>query len=251
MTGLIGSIIFLTRIPIKTRRELSTAKSAPWFPIAGLLIGSCVAIVIVAIGRFLSGDVTAALAVTIGILMTGAFHEDGLADTVDALVGGWTVEDRLRILKDSRHGTYGVTALVTSIAIRILSLGAICDISLKTGAVATICAHLIARALAVFSMLIAPRSPHPGLGSDYLSQLNRFACWRGLTIGSIVAVALAGWSSLTALVIGVVCSLLIVIWATKKIGGISGDILGAIEQVGEIVVFVVFAAMVTTYPIWW
>lgn len=100
-------------------------------------------------------------------------------------------------------------------------------------------------------MLIAPRSPHPGLGSDYLSQLNRFACWRGLTIGSIIAVALAGWSSLTALVIGVVCSLLIVIWATKKIGGISGDILGAIEQVGEIVVFVVFAAMVTTYPIWW
>ena len=110
MTGLLGALQFLTRVPIRLPQPVPHERALPWFAVAGALIGAAVGAIAVGLGEVLPPAVAAALAVVAGLLITGAFHEDGLADVADAFGGGWTVDERLRILKDSRHGTYGVAA---------------------------------------------------------------------------------------------------------------------------------------------
>ena len=112
--GLAAALQFLTRVPIRTDGAVPHHRAVPWFPIAGALIGAAVGGVAAGMNELVATPVAATLAVITGLLITGAFHEDGLADVADAFGGGWTVERRLEILKDSRHGTYGVAALSTS-----------------------------------------------------------------------------------------------------------------------------------------
>lgn len=123
--GLLVAISFLTRIPIRHRHEPSIGLAAPWFPAVGLLVGAIVGAAAWSVGSLTTPLVGAAVGVLLGVLVTGAFHEDGLADIADAFVGGWNVEDRLRILKDPLHGSYGVAALSGSIILRIIALGAL------------------------------------------------------------------------------------------------------------------------------
>ena len=110
--------------------------------------------------------VAGAVAVAVGLLITGAFHEDGLGDIADAFGGGWTVERRLEILKDSRHGTYGVAAICASIVLRVVALGSLPGPwAMFTGAVA---AHTMGRVAAVALMAGTMRlATHSGLGADY------------------------------------------------------------------------------------
>ena len=108
--------------------------------------------------------VAAAVAVLFGVLLTGAFHEDGLADTADAVAGGWTVERRLEILKDPRHGSYGVAALSGSIVLRIVAVASLGPAAAFAGLVA---AHTLGRGAAVVTMGVAPVARADGLGADY------------------------------------------------------------------------------------
>src|SRR5690606_10536778 len=125
----------------------------PWFPIAGALIGAAVGGIAVGMSELVPPLVAGAVAVGAGVLVTGAFHEDGLADVADAFGGGWTVERRLEILKDSRHGTYGVAALATSIVVRVACAAAILTpAALFTAFVA---AHTLGRSAAVVAMRTA------------------------------------------------------------------------------------------------
>ena len=112
--------------------------------------------------------VAAAVAVLGGVALTGAFHEDGLADTADAL-GGTTPERRREILKDSRHGSYGVAAMTGSIVVRILCLASLGPAAAFAGAVA---AHTLGRGAAVSVMRLAPATSRPGLGADYTRSLS-------------------------------------------------------------------------------
>ena len=116
--GLLAALQFLTRVPIRLRREPSLTAIVVWFPLAGALIGAAVGGTAAGLWHVTPPLVAAAVAVTVGLLVTGAFHEDGLGDIADAFGGGWTVERRLEILKDSRHGTYGVAAICASIVVR-------------------------------------------------------------------------------------------------------------------------------------
>ena len=112
---MLGAFQFLTRIPIRTGYAVPHHRIVVWFPWVGLVIGAAVGGVAAGLIELVPPVVAGACAVAIGLLITGAFHEDGLADVADAFGGGWTRDQRLEILKDSRHGTYGVAALATSI----------------------------------------------------------------------------------------------------------------------------------------
>ena len=96
--SLLAALQFLTRVPIRLRREPSLSKTVAWFPVAGALIGVAVGGVAAGMWHLTSPLVAAAVAIAIGLLITGAFHEDGLGDVADAFGGGWTVERRLEIL---------------------------------------------------------------------------------------------------------------------------------------------------------
>ena len=249
MRGLLGALQFLTRVPIRLDRPVEHHRVVPWFPIAGLLIGAVVGGVAAGLGDLVPPAVAAAVAVAAGLLITGAFHEDGLADVADAFGGGWTVERRLEILKDSRHGTYGVAALATSIVIRI-----VCAATIVSGAAlfaSFVAAHVLGRSSAVVAMRAAPAATETGLGVDAATALRPVPTATGLAAGLVAVAVLSGWwigPFVGAAVVGTGAT----VWlAVRKIGGIAGDVLGAVEQVVECLVLVVASGLAARWTPWW
>ena len=229
--SLLSAIQFLTRIPIRLRREPNVAASVVWFPIVGGLVGACVGGVAAGLWFVVTPIVAAAVAVSAGLLVTGAFHEDGLADVADAFAGGATIERRLEILKDSRHGSYGVAALCSSIVLRIVCLGSFAGP--RAMFVSAIAAHAVARGAAVGLMGVAPVATHRGLGADYGQSTTARKAVTGVVLGLVVAaIAVGRWAVPLAVV--VLVAVVSVRWISmRKIGGISGDVLGTCEQVAE------------------
>ncbi len=251
MTGLIGAIVFLTRLPIRTRRNLETARSVPWFPFVGALIGATVGGTAAVLQPWASPAVAAGVAVAVGLLVTGCFHEDGLGDVADAYVGGWTHDDRLRILKDSRHGTYGVAAIVTSIAVRAFALASLVESGPKVALAAAVSAHTMARVGALGVMIIGRPAVGEGLGADYVATMRRGTVVIGISVGLAISALAIGWWSLPALGGTVVLASIMNLWTNHKIGGFSGDLLGATEQVAEIALLVLISILSRHHSLWW
>ena len=249
MIGLVGALQFLTRIPIRTRTAVDHHRVVPWFPVAGLLIGAAVGAIAAGTGELVPPLVAGSLAVAAGLLITGAFHEDGLADVADAFGGGWTVERRLEILKDSRHGTYGVAALVASIVVRVACAASI--VSPAALFASLVAAHTIGRSAAVVAMRTAPPAVDSGLGVAAAAALRPAPTAIGLLTGALAVAALTGWWVLPFLgVAGVGISS--TVWlAVRKIGGLAGDVLGAVEQVVECLVLVVASGIAARHDLWW
>ena len=249
MIGLIGALQFLTRIPIRTRTAIEHHRVVPWFPIAGLLIGAAVGGIAAAASELVPPLVAGALAVAAGLLITGAFHEDGLADIADAFGGGWTIERRLEILKDSRHGTYGVAALATSIVVRVACAASI--LSPAALFASFVAAHTIGRSAAVVAMRTAAPAVESGLGVSAASALRAGPTTIGLLTGTAAVAALTGWWVLPFLGAAVVGLAATVGLAVRKIGGLAGDVLGTVEQVVECLVLVVASGLAERYDLWW
>lgn len=225
------------------------ATAVGWFPVAGGMIGAAVGGIGAAAWYGVPPLLAGTLAVAAGLLITGAFHEDGLGDVADAFGGGWTVERRLEILKDSRHGTYGVAAICTSIAVRMVALGSMPGpAALFASAVA---AHAISRASAVGLMASMRLATHPGLGTDYgRSTSPRVGVVAGASGVAIAAVAV-GWWALPLAVSGVASAALIGALAQRKISGVSGDVLGACQQVAECAGLVVLCGLAARHQLSW
>ena len=237
--GFAVAISFLTRIPINHGHQPAIGLAAPWFPFVGALIGAIVGSTAWGVSNLTNPLVGAAFAVLLGVLITGAFHEDGLADCADAFVGGWSIEQRLKILKDPLHGSYGVAAMCGSILFRIVALGSLAPRQMFVAAIAT---HCLARAGALGLMITTSLARHEGLGSDYVKSLNRYSALFSLLVSLIFVVALLGPWSLVAITAAVLGCSLIRWWSNKKIGGLTGDVLGAAEQVSAAFIFLALSA---------
>ncbi|MEL6893398.1 MAG: adenosylcobinamide-GDP ribazoletransferase [Actinomycetota bacterium] len=238
---------FLTRLPIRLRAAPDLARSVPWFPVVGALIGVFVGAIAAVGAELVPMPVAAALAVLAGIALTGAFHEDGLADTADAL-GGWTPEQRREILKDSRHGSYGVAAMSGTILLRVVCLASLGPAAAFAGSVA---AHTLGRTAAVGVMAAAPPPAPSGLGADHVRDLSRPAGWLGVVAGVVIAFVATGWWAGPLALAALVAAVLVARLAVRAFGGVGGDHLGAIEQVAECLVLVVVAGLATRHDLWW
>ena len=237
------ALSFLTRIPVPVRvggpREL--AASVGWFPVAGALVGVLVgAVFALSVGAL--GPIPAAvLAVSFGLLATGAFHEDGLADTFDALGGGWSREQSLEIMRDSRLGTFGVAALVGSILIRV---GLIAGFDGRTALLAIPAAHAVSRAVSVGVMGVSASASPEGLGASYLRHVRRDRVLAAVLVGLALAVVLVGPAvAAVAAATAAIAALVVREWARRQIGGVTGDVLGAVQQFAEIAVLASVVAM--------
>jgi len=237
--GFFVALSFLTRIPIHHKHEPQVGSAAPWFPIVGVVVGAIVGGVAWGVSNLTSPLVGSAVAVLVGVLITGAFHEDGLADVADAFVGGWSTEDRLRILKDPLHGSYGVAAMCGTIVLRVCALSAIAPQQMFTAAIA---AHCFARAGALALMLTTALARHEGLGSDYVSSLRTSRAVTSLGVSLLIVTAITGIWSIAVVGATIVGAATIRWWSKKKIGGITGDVLGAAEQLSEALILVVLSA---------
>jgi len=236
--------ILLTRLPIRLDAEISTAelgRSVHAFPVIGIGVGLAGAVVFaVAVEIGLGPWLAALLAVAATALVTGALHEDGLADVADGFGGGADPAAKLAIMADSRIGTYGVLALILGVAARVAALAAVAGPG--TAVAALIAAHAVARGAVpvVMARLVAVRPG--GLGARAGTPPGgRVAA--AMAIAALVAiVALGPAAGLLALAFAAAATWAIAGLARRQIGGYTGDVLGALEQAVEIAVLIAAVA---------
>jgi adenosylcobinamide-GDP ribazoletransferase len=232
---LLCALQFLTRLPVPAQPGFSADwinRSARYFPLVGQLVGLVAALVLLLAAQLWSPLVADLLALLTAVLITGALHEDGLADTADGLGGGRDAAHRLAIMKDSRIGTYGVLALAFSAALKLVSLA---SLSPWAAACSLVAAHGVARAATVAVMHVLPYA-----GDEATAKINiRTKPPRRSEV--VVALALCAWPllllngahALLGLMICAVLTIVMALTARRLIGGQRGDILGAVEQLCE------------------
>jgi adenosylcobinamide-GDP ribazoletransferase len=263
---------FLTRLPLPRAvaqaafdpRSLNQA--ARHFALVGAIVGAAGAIVALLAVRLWPPVVAATLALAFTVWLTAAFHEDGLADTFDALLGAAPREKALAIMKDSRIGSYGAAVLVLSLLLRVLLLAELLRLQPWLAAAALVVAHTAGRACAVLLMASLPYAgdeAHAKAKPLARSVRAADAAWALLTAvamftlacaachgfgafdtfgGSasdarLLALALA-WAAALALLVALMRA-----WLRRRLAGFTGDTLGACEQLAEIVSLLVFAAV--------
>jgi adenosylcobinamide-GDP ribazoletransferase len=223
---------FLTRLPIKLPEgdwQGRLADAAWSFPIVGVLVG--------ALGGFafflatylgLPVFVAAICAVTAQVLLIGALHEDGLSDVADGFGGGQEKEQKLRIMRDSRIGAYGVIALILALLARVGSIAEIEDVM-----VALISAGALSRAMMAMAMIMLLPARGDGLG--FIAGREKGPAFAGMAIGFALLIISAGFTNAVWLVLiaGIITAA--VGWVAKQqIGGQTGDVLGTCQQLVEI-----------------
>jgi adenosylcobinamide-GDP ribazoletransferase len=240
ITDVALSIAFATRLPLAHLAQVGEGDVAPasWaMPVAGALVGAAAALAYaIAVRLGLPASVAAALAIATGMALTGAMHEDGLADTADALGAGDRAR-KLEIMHDSRLGTFGVCALVLSILLRWAALASI----VGTGAVALalIAAHTAARAMLPAVMAAVPPARSDGLAASFGAPPREVAAVAAL-IGVLALVICLGFGpGLLAVVLLGVAAVAVARLSLNALGGHTGDVLGALEQLGEVLVLLV------------
>ena len=246
--GLRRAWAFLTRLPggAHPRNERELGVSVPWFPVIGAAVGALSGAVYWGLHGPLGAHLAGVLAVAAGAVATGCFHEDGLADTADAL-GGASRAQRLEVMKDSRVGAFGALALVLSTLVRVF---AVASLAPADGLVALVVAHMLGRTAALAMMGTAPAASGVGLGHDYTAHLPRVRTALVVVVSSAVAAGLGvpGAVSLAAAAGG---ALLVGLVAWRAFGGITGDVLGAAEQVAEMAVLVSAAGLASVHGWSW
>jgi adenosylcobinamide-GDP ribazoletransferase len=233
---LFSALQLLTRCPTPRIADLAPdwmARSAKYFPLVGQGVGAVCTGVWLLGSRVWSAPVAAVLAIAAGAAVTGAFHEDGLADTADGLGGGRTREQRLAIMKDSRIGVFALLAVGFCIAGRVLTLA---SLPVAQGAWALIAAHGGGRLAAVVVMARQPYAGDPAAAK--LTPGPGRVQWAELAFAGLICVwplfFLGLAPSLAGCVLGSVAAAWLALTAQRQIGGYTGDILGAAEQLFEI-----------------
>lgn len=248
------AVMFLTRIPVPSRPDFDDgdlARCTPYFPLVGLLVGGIAAAVYALTTLVLPATIAAVLAVATAVTVTGAFHEDGLADTFDGF-GGWSVDDKLAIMTDSRMGTYGTVALLLVIALKLAALTTLGALGVGTVAGTLVVGHVLARWSSLPLIRWMDYVQHSSAKSrPFAASVTspRLLAGSALAAG-ITVVALPG-HALAALIAAVLATALGGLWLHRQLGGMTGDALGAVNSLTEAAVYLavcVSAGLGTTSP---
>ena len=243
------AVSFLTRLPVPIPGEVNAqalGRCHRWFSLVGASIGLGLALVYWGLEQVLPFFIAVFVTLVLSLWLTGALHEDGLADCMDGLGGGRTVAQRLAIMKDSRVGSYGVLALIASLIGRWLLLSALAQQEAGLVMMALITAHALSRGLAASMMGVLPylrcdtdSKVHALTGHHHASD---FAWLAG--IAALVAVLSAGVvSGSVLLLITALSGWLLYRWLKHQLGGVTGDTLGAVQQITEMFLYLVLVMM--------
>lgn len=228
---------FMTRLPLRSVgfHPGALARAAKFFPIVGLAIGLIASVVSHLLSPHLGRPLTALLVLVFFILVTGALHEDGLADAADGFGGGWNGEQALTIMHDSRIGSYGTLALVISIAARLILLA---TLPLSRWIAFVVSAQVLCRWTTLpLSYWLRPAREGDGQGARVAQRVSAAS----LLIGTLFSIAIV-WYLLRAefwipVLADSVVTLLSGLYYARRIGGVTGDCFGATNQLAEIAVY--------------
>jgi adenosylcobinamide-GDP ribazoletransferase len=245
---------FLTRVPAPRWVGFEPGwlnESARHFPLVGALVGTAGAAVLLAASALWPPAVAALLALAATLVLTGAFHEDGLADTLDALGGAVPRERALLIMKDSRIGSYGAAAMVLSLGARAALMAALCTRPWAAAAAAMVLSHGLGRAAAVALMALLPYAgdadhakAKPLATAIGWAQWTVALGWAAVLVSGAVACE-AIEPSRAAVVLFAVAAVVLAMrrWLRRRLGGYTGDTLGACEQLSELAVLLALTAV--------
>ena len=243
---------FFSRLPVPaTSRETALgagglATAAAMVPLAGLVIGLFPAATLLAASSLgLTPWVAAALSVTVVVIVTGALHEDALADCADGFGGGRTRDRKLEIMRDSCIGAFGGCAIGLSLLLRTSALTAICARSPGLAALVLLATASVSRAASLIPLVLLRPARDDGMGAAARPDGPKLMVALVLALAASCVPLLAGagpGQTLAAPVASMTAALAMMALAFRMIGGQTGDVAGATQQVAEIAMLVVFSA---------
>lgn len=247
MNRLLVATAFLTRIPVPIPSPLDAkaiGRSSVLFPAVGLLVGAVQAGVAMLLLQRLPDTIVAVLVVAVGVLLTGALHLDGLADTADGFGGGKDREHTLRIMRDHAIGTYGAAAVTLSIVLKVAAIASITMLG-TPGLLWMILAPALGRCAPVLLGRFLPYArPEGGLGQSVTGGATGNAEVAGASAISVAAAGLlAGWNGAGAVALALAVVILFGAFCRRKLGGVTGDTLGASVELVEAAVLVAAVAL--------
>jgi adenosylcobinamide-GDP ribazoletransferase len=236
----LAALQFLTVMPPLVRRPFTPGelgRAVGWFPLVGLLLGGILAGANLALGLLFPPGVTAALILAMWVLATGALHLDGFLDSCDGLFGGQMIEARLRIMRDERAGAFAVIGGMLLLLLKYACIASLADLT-----VALVLAPTLGRWGMAVAVVGFPYARPEGLGR----ALKDHAGWRQLIVATVVAAAAsalaAEWLGMVALAVAGATTWAFTMFALGRLGGLTGDIYGALCELSETVVLLVFIA---------
>lgn len=250
------AIGFFTRIPIPQHiftDQTRLNRASRYFALVGLCIGMATSITLTLINFILPSSIAVLISMIVGILLTGAFHEDGLADTADGFGGGWTIENKLKIMKDSRLGSYGAIALILALFLKWQLLTLTANISISITIIALLLGHTLSRVFAASYIFTEQYVRDIDGKSKPLAIEQNSTDLQILTLsGALIIMVSLFWFSLVQIAILLGCLMvtryLFAMLLKKQIGGYTGDTLGAAQQIHEIIIYMLVLAF-TSYLI--
>jgi len=241
---------FFTRVPIKDIADFQSVwlnQASRYYGLVGLFVGAIGALTFQLSELVWPATIAIVLSMIATVLLTGGFHEDGLADTWDGLGGGWTLEQKLTIMKDSRLGTYGALALFLSLLLKFQLLTALAqlahltlfDLDINIVVIGLLCGHCLSRILAV--SLIYNQRYVRDIDSSKIKPMTEQQSPVELIIlvlSGLIPLAILPFN-ITVILIGILLLTrkLIVVWYNKQLGGYTGDLLGQAQQISELVIY--------------
>ena len=238
-----NALRFMTIFPVPSS-DTATApdwlsRCAKYFPAVGICVGLVSSVALLLAGAIWSPVIAALLAVAASLVITGALHEDGLADVGDGFGGGRDRAAKLSIMRDSRLGTYGVIVLLVGFSAR---LSALASLPVASVVASLVVAHTLARAAIPVLAANMPFARDDGFGKS-AGQPDVASAATAVVIAVVLAlVCLPVKAALLAVVVTVAGAAAMAALAWRQIGGVTGDVFGAVEQVVETAVLVVLAA---------
>jgi adenosylcobinamide-GDP ribazoletransferase len=249
---LLGAVQFLTILPVPHGSVHANTddmgKSSAYFPLVGLIQGFLLALVFAIFGRIFPFDIVAALQVVVLVLSNYGFHLDGLSDTVDALASRKSKEKMIAIMKDSAAGPIGVVSIVLIILLKYLLFKNVDFLPGSTACVALVLTPAVARWSMVLSLFHAKSARSDGLGKIFIEQTGAWELFvaTGLMLSITAAIFLIVSQLVMLLKIIVIFILLYILsfsmsrFFAKKFGGLTGDNLGAITEISEVIFLLMF-----------
>jgi len=244
------ALAFFTRIPVGEKINFSQQNlnhASRYFSLVGWIIGAISGLLFLLALYVLPIHIAVVFSMLFTVLLTGSFHEDGLADTCDGFGGGWTKQRKLEIMKDSRLGTYGAVAIWFALTLKLIALFSLAELGFEFVILGLLIAHPLSRSVAtsmIFFLVYVSDDNTDDNNAKIkpLAEKQHFLDFSvSLAIG-LFALFLATNIALIIIITLVITYLLLAGLFKKQIGGFTGDTLGATQQVSEIVIYLVLIA---------
>jgi adenosylcobinamide-GDP ribazoletransferase len=232
----INALQFLTIFTVSRKQrpaEGDLAKSLPYFPAVGFLIGLCLVYADQALARVLPHTISNALLVLLAIVLTRALHVDGLADTLDGFMGGADREAKLRIMKDSSIGTAGAIGIIFLLFLKYLSLNILFSDN-KTAAL--LMAPLLGRWSQTLMVFRAAYARENGMGRAFSGRLGTSGMIAAAVVAIVLSAFVAGLWALVFVPSVLIVALLARWYIVRALGGVTGDTVGAVSELSETLV---------------